>query len=162
MATQLLFPTLLAPESCSLGVSTVVLDSTKPDPLSRLFSFWCKKRGVKRQLSFIIAVMSFPVFSQSCDLSGVWKHSEKEVSLMVDTKLKTIRVKHHSLNAGVEGLTVVKNLAADAGQPNLWSGDIYSADTNSFVPVQLSTSDCKILLITENVETKKEILRLFR
>lgn len=113
-------------------------------------------------LSFPIAVVSFPVFSQSCDISGMWKHSEKDASVVVDLNLKTIRVKNHSLYAEAEGLTVVKNLAADVGRPNLWSGDIYSADIYSYVPVQLKSPDCTTLLITEHAEPKKEILRLYR
>lgn len=113
-------------------------------------------------LSFIIAVVSFPVFSQSCDISGMWKHAEKDASLVVDTSLKTIRVKHHALNAGAQGLTVIKNLAVDVGESNLWSGDIYSADINAFVPVQLKSPDCTTLLITKHTEHKKEILRLYR
>jgi hypothetical protein len=113
-------------------------------------------------LSLIITLVSFPAFSQSCDIAGIWKHAEKDVSLVIDTSLQTIKVKQHSLNAGAEGLTVVKNLLPDVAQPNLWSGDIYSADINSFVPVQLKSPDCTTLLITENAESKKEILRLIR
>ncbi|MCC2616866.1 hypothetical protein LJ739_11490 [Aestuariibacter halophilus] len=79
-----------------------------------------------------------------CELSGTWKHADKNAWLEVDLAAKTVFVKSHLDNPDAEGLTVIQNLKP------AWSGDMYNASTGDFVPVQLTFHGCDQLSVTDN------------
>jgi hypothetical protein len=79
-----------------------------------------------------------------CEISGIWKHADKNAWLEINLTTKTVNVKSHLDNPKANGLTVIKNL-----KPN-WSGQMYNASTGGFVPVQLVFNSCEQLKVTDN------------
>lgn len=99
---------------------------------------------------FILAlvILSSSCFAQDthCDISGVWKHADKNAWLEVDLTAKKVVVKSHMDNPKANGLTVIKNL-----KPK-WTGEMYNASTGGYVSVKLTFNRCKQLKVTANNE----------
>jgi hypothetical protein len=93
-----------------------------------------------------LTIYSSSSFAQDthCEISGTWKHADKNAWLEINLTTKTVNVKSHLDNPKANGLTVIKNL-----KPN-WSGQMYNASTGGFVPVQLAFNSCEQLKVTDN------------
>ncbi|NQZ83240.1 MAG: hypothetical protein HRT52_19725 [Colwellia sp.] len=94
----------------------------------------------------VLVTLSFSCFAQDthCEISGTWKHADKNAWLEVDLSTKTVNVKSHLDNPQANGLTVIKNL-----KPK-WSGEMYNASTGGYVSVRLAFNGCEQLNVTDN------------
>jgi hypothetical protein len=102
-------------------------------------------QSIKYLITALI-ISSSSCFAQDthCEISGTWKHADKNAWLEVNLTTKTINVKSHLDNPKANGLTVIKNL-----KPN-WSGQMYNASTDGYVPVKLAFNSCEQLRVTNN------------
>jgi len=93
-----------------------------------------------------LVISSSSSFAQDtqCEISGTWKHADKNAWLEINLTTKTVNVKSHLDNPKANGLTVIKNL-----KPN-WTGQMYNASTGGYVPVLLSFNSCEQLWVTDN------------
>lgn len=94
--------------------------------------------------------MSVSADDAPCDISGKWKHADKSAWLYVDLQSKNISVAKHDENPKAKGLTVIKQLT-DKG--DVWSGAMFDARSNAFLPVELAEHGCHRLVVTMNKET---------
>ncbi len=112
-------------------------------------------------LFLCLSVLSLSSFATNlpCDISGTWKHSLKEAWLDVDLVNQQITVKTHVTNPNAEGLVVIKGLLENSELEPRWSGKMYDASVNGYIDVQLTSSRCKQLIVSDN---SVEILKLIR
>jgi hypothetical protein len=99
-----------------------------------------------KYLILALVISSSSSFAQDtkCEISGTWKHADKNAWLEINLTTKTVNVKSHLDNPKANGLTVIKNL-----KPN-WSGQMYNASTGGYVPVRLTFNSCEQLKVTDN------------
>ena len=99
-----------------------------------------------KYLITVLAISSFSCFAQDthCEISGTWKHADKNAWLDVDLTTKTVSVKSHLDNPKANGLTVIKNL-----KPK-WSGEMFNGSTGGYVVVKLTFNGCGQLKVTDN------------
>ena len=110
-------------------------------------------------LSSLLIVSTFPAEANSeCDISGIWNHSAKPAKLFVDLTKGEISVHSHENNAKAIGLVVLKSLKLGSTSSS-WSAQMYSADEDSFVDVQIRSKSCNQLSVSFNNE---EVLGLLR
>lgn len=97
-----------------------------------------------KHLITALMVFSSSSFAQDtkCEISGTWKHADKNAWLEINITTKTVKVKSHLDNPEANGLTVIKNL-----KPG-WSGQMYNASTGGYVLVQLDFNSCEQLNVT--------------
>ncbi|GLX78373.1 hypothetical protein tinsulaeT_17130 [Thalassotalea insulae] len=117
------------------------------------------KNQFVKTFTLLLLLCSANTFAQSCEINGSWKHSQKPASLLIDISKQQITVERHQLNPDTAGLTVIQELQTDKTKENLWSGKMYAATSDSFIPVKITALNCHTLVVTENM---KEILRLLR
>lgn len=84
--------------------------------------------------------------AEECNISGVWKHSNKNAWLNFDLSGRKIVVHHNEGHPEVRGLTVIKNLK---NKDENWHGDMYSSETNSYFPVVLKVSNCDQISVSK-------------
>jgi hypothetical protein len=106
-------------------------------------------KDVMQSFKYLISALvisSSSSFAQNtkCEISGTWKHADKNAWLEINLTTKTVNVKSHLDNPKANGLTVIKNL-----KPN-WSGQMYNASTGGYVPVRLTFNSCEQLKVTDN------------
>jgi len=99
-----------------------------------------------KHLITVLVISSSSCFAQDlhCEISGTWKHADKNAWLEVDLITKTVNVKSHLDNPKANGLTVIKNL-----KPK-WSGEMYNGSTGGYVSVKLAFNGCEQLKVTDN------------
>jgi hypothetical protein len=110
-------------------------------------------------IAFLLFGLSTSSFSQSCKISGTWKHADKPAWLNISIQEAEIIVKRHENYPQVEGSTLIKTLQTDPANPESWIGAMYSGEQDSHVPVQIKHSECNTLRVFHH---GKEVLRLFR
>ncbi|MFD2167611.1 hypothetical protein ACFSJY_15275 [Thalassotalea euphylliae] len=94
-------------------------------------------------IAFISFHSTADIQVSDCELSGLWKHLDKEAVLNIDTTSGEVTVHSHKTNPSAEGLVIIKGLQARNNEPEHWLGNIYDAASNSFVPVTLNVSSCQ-------------------
>ena len=93
-----------------------------------------------------------------CDISGVWNHSDKPAKLLIDLNKAEATVYSHDNQTKAVGLVVLKAVKP-ASHASLWDAQMYSAEDDSFVDVQITSKDCKQLNV---VYQGDEVLSLVR
>lgn len=93
-----------------------------------------------------------------CDISGVWNHSDKPAKLLIDLNKAEATVYSHDNHTKAVGLVVLKAVKP-ASHASLWDAQMYSAEDDSFVDVQITSKDCKQLNV---VYQGDEVLSLVR
>lgn len=82
----------------------------------------------------------------NCDISGIWNHSTKPATLLINMSTGEVSVASHEKNANAIGLTVLKNVEPTSNSSS-WNGKMYSADDDSFVDVQITSENCRRLSV---------------
>jgi len=96
--------------------------------------------------------------SNECNISGIWNHSAKPATLFINLIRGEISVHSHELNPESIGLVVLKNLKL--GTTHLyWNAQMYSAAEDSFVDVQITSTNCTQLSVSFNND---QVLKLIR
>lgn len=93
-----------------------------------------------------------------CDISGIWKHSAKPAQLLIDLNKAEATVYSHDNHMKAVGLVVLKAVKP-ASHASLWDAQMYSAEDDSFVDVQITSKDCNQLNV---VYQGDEVLSLVR
>lgn len=93
-----------------------------------------------------------------CDISCIWNHSTKPATLFVDSGKGEISVHSHDNNGKAIGLVVLKGVQPTS-ESSLWNAQMYSADDDAFVDVQIASEGCNQLSVDYQGE---EILLLVR
>ncbi|MAC47360.1 MAG: hypothetical protein CMI12_10970 [Oceanospirillum sp.] len=106
----------------------------------------------------ILLVANISVRANECDISGVWDHSAKPASLLVDVNKAQITVYSHDNNSKAIGLVVLKALKPTS-DPLLWDAQMYSAAEDSFVDVHIAAKDCSQLTVSFNSEVVLKLVR---
>lgn len=111
-------------------------------------------------LSSFILVSLFPSVAKSneWDISGVWDHSAKPAKLFIDLQQSEISVYSHELNPESIGLVVLKSLKLSTNTTS-WHAKMYSAAEDSFVDVQITSTNCNQLNVNFNGEDVLKLLR---
>lgn len=93
----------------------------------------------------------------SCDINGIWQHADKDAALDINLAKGTISVKRHATNKSAVGQVVLKELKhIHTGK---WSGQMYAAETDGHVGVDITSSDCQSLTVTHQGQTILTLLR---
>lgn len=109
--------------------------------------------------SSILVASTFSVQAKGdCDISGIWNHSDKPAKLLIDLKKAEATVYSHDDNTKAIGLVVLKAVKP-ASSSSLWDAQMYSAEEDSFVDVQITSKDCNQLNV---VFQGDEVLSLVR
>jgi hypothetical protein len=93
-----------------------------------------------------------------CDISGIWNHSAKPAKLLVDLSKGEISVHSHDDNTKAIGLVVLKGVKP-ASNSSSWNAEMYSADEDSFVDVQITSKGCNQLSVYFQGEEVLELVR---
>ena len=105
----------------------------------------------------IIAIFSVQARSE-CDISGVWTHAAKPAKLLIDLNKSEVVVYSHDNNTKAIGLVVLKSLQQTPNS-SVWDAQMYSAEEDSYVDVQITSLDCNQLTVSFNGE---KVLKLVR
>ena len=109
--------------------------------------------------SFILVASIFSAHAKGdCDISGIWIHSDKPAKLLIDLNKAEATVYSHDNYMKAVGLVVLKAVKP-ASHPSLWDAQMYSAEDDSFVDVQITSKDCDQLKV---VYQGDEVLSLVR
>jgi ligand-binding SRPBCC domain-containing protein len=109
--------------------------------------------------SSVLVVSTFTAETKGdCDISGMWNHSVKPATLLVDLSKGEISVHSHDDNAKAIGLAVIKGIMP-VPNASSWNAKMYSADEDSFVDVQIKSNGCNQLSVDFQGE---EVLKLVR
>lgn len=106
---------------------------------------------------FLVCFFSASVKSAECDISGIWNHSSKPATLLIDVSKGEVSVHSHENNSDAIGLVVLKHI--ELGAATSWQAKMYSAAEDSFVEVQISSLGCNQLTVSYRGE---EVLGLYR
>lgn len=106
-------------------------------------------------LKILVLICAFSV--QAADISGIWKHADKQAWLNVNMQTGVVTVQRHDNAPGAVGLTVIKDLSAAAP---IWNGKMYAAEQGDYVAVSLELKDNQTLVVAD--ADAVEILRLTR
>ncbi|UJX27890.1 hypothetical protein L3Q70_18355 (plasmid) [Pseudoalteromonas sp. CF6-2] len=108
-----------------------------------------------------IFLVTLPIASfadtSGCNISGTWKHADKNAWLELDLSSKTIKVKEHEDNPKANGYTVIKDIKLIT-ELN-YSGYMYHAANDNYVAVELVHNNCKEIVVLYN---KDKILTLHK
>lgn len=94
----------------------------------------------------------------NCDIAGIWDHSAKPAKLIIDLNKAEATVYSHHNNTATIGL-VVLTAVKPTSNSSLWDAQMYSADEDAFVDVQITSKGCNQLSVNFEGE---EVLRLVR
>lgn len=109
--------------------------------------------------SFILVALIFSAQAKGdCDISGIWNHSDKPAKLLIDLNKAEATVYSHDNHMKAVGLVVLKALKP-ASHASLWDAQMYSAENDAFVDVQIMSKDCNQLNV---VYQGDEVLSLVR
>ncbi len=115
----------------------------------------------KHLLSKSILLASFfplMVTGANCDVSGVWKHADKPATLFIDLNAGEVLVQSHQGHPQSTGLVVIKNL--ELSSDSTWSAQMYSAEVDSYVTVNIITShNCRQMDVSYEDENILKLLR---
>lgn len=107
----------------------------------------------------VLVLLTFTVEAKGrCDIAGIWNHSAKSAKLLVDLNKDEVSVYSHHDHPKAIGSVVIKGIKPDPNSSS-WKAKMYSADTDSFVDVQIKSNSCNELTVDFQGE---EVLKLVR
>ena len=122
--------------------------------------------AVRLMVCLVVLYLIAACGQEEPSIAGVWKHSGKPawIDIRFEAERGSASISRHDDNPNAVGLPLMSEIVADEASSGLWSGRVYDAASDGFVPVALALLNPELLVIStvEEGGNETEVLRLER